>query len=934
VILALLCGFALAAAPVKGEQSTFSWDPKPTESAELALVLPATPASLSVEIPCQALRVGGFGRPASWVPFATGTPNADSTLMLEMLGNDLSVKFGSRYLTGLNAQVGQGKDCTTRLRYSNATGLVDFEPGIGVRSVSAPLQSPNSNAGRILPTPEFYVSALRTDPVLRGFISTQVTAQPSTIESGWWRWLISALGLASVLSAVMLARGVFPQRQEASSQNDGSARATPRWTGSDTFIAISGTLALVLIPPLYDDGWVLTTVRAFPNLGFFSNYYTAQAAAQPQGFWWNWLEQFWLTPLPTPVLMLRLPSVLIVVVTWWFLRRRVIDQITEPRRRVLVRGLVAMLASITLIAWAPTLRPEPLIGLLLAVSIAMVLEYTRQPRPWLLYAAGVVSALAMTTHQTGWLVLCANLAMVPKIASEFRTSRQPRPLTWHLCLAAGSSLAMVLLLTFVVVDFSVWNEARIAFTSGGLHDSTFNEGKRIGDLVAGETASSPRLLSAALLYLGAIAFLARPRRVAMSLQSSAGWAALAGFAGLALTSSKWLWHFGATGPMIVVLAAIGINGLLDKTGWRSVRIGIGSAALLIVGMIATHTPAAWGNFDLVSIDWFSPSTSLPGFLRWTSVSYWVIAGAAIAWFTWRLRKQGRGTTFPLIAATTITCATVAGVSVIPLVIDGINEPNVSWAGISGHSFATGACGIAGPQGLLIPTKTEPLALGFGPDDAPVKPTASFVGVGRVGAVSPLPGNPIWVPGPGLLGTASTPWYAVRPRSTMQTWFQGRGGATSVDIDWATPTGPQVQTINRNDVIESWDLLQFIPPEGATAFRVSWRTQDGPYAVAAPVAVTAGAPLTEVVGKSAVWNGPENHLLATCLPMPSIREGRVAQFAYSVDTPQIDGINAWSAVDVLTEVACYDLAARRRMCIYRVDQPGPSTIAVTTPTVTR
>ena len=41
----------------------------------------------------------------------------------------------------------------------------------------------------------------------------------------------------------------------------------------------------------------LTTARNFHDLGFFSNYYTASAAPQAQGFWWSFLQQAWLRPL-------------------------------------------------------------------------------------------------------------------------------------------------------------------------------------------------------------------------------------------------------------------------------------------------------------------------------------------------------------------------------------------------------------------------------------------------------------------------------------------------------------------------------------------------------------------------------------------------------------------------------------------------------------
>jgi hypothetical protein len=133
--------------------------------------------------------------------------------------------------------------------------------------------------------------------------------------------------------------------------------AGARWTLSDTGVVLAALVALFFVPSLSDDGWVLTTARNYSSLGFFSNYFTASAAPQPQGFWWTLIQQSWLRHNDIPLLVLRLPSLLMVIGGWWVLRRYLIDRVTPPYARAMARGVAAAVVAAFVLAWLPSLRP-------------------------------------------------------------------------------------------------------------------------------------------------------------------------------------------------------------------------------------------------------------------------------------------------------------------------------------------------------------------------------------------------------------------------------------------------------------------------------------------------------------------------------------------------------------------------------------------------
>lgn len=910
-VVSLIAGALLVLLPVMGRQATWEW--KPTEStpaSATAVVAAGAPQLLTIDIPCAPLKLRTL---VDRAPQTVVAVNGRRPMMLGVADGRLWVSVDGTRLPTIDVPLGP-EGCTARLLYDGATQVLTLSAGAEPSSTS--LREPDpAVAGAFKPS--FTVEAFSVDPPFRGFTTVTMQLRPSTIAWPFWRWsLVAVAALAAVVAA-----GALRKVGRGGEQPERVADPSPRWTLSDTAIVVGALVALFFVPPLSDDGWVLTTARNFHDLGFFSNYYTASAAPQAQGFWWSFLQQAWLRPLEMPLIFMRVPSLLIVLLSWWLLRRKILDRIVRVSDRTLVRGIGAVLALAFLVAWTPTVRPEPVVGLLLVVQFIVLAGYVRQRSAGLLVVAGALAAMAFSAHQSGWVVVTAALAILPLMVRWVKDSSQRALALLAVLAAAATTIGLTVALMMIHSNLAVFNFSRESFAGEGVHDLTFDELLRVKNFASGQAPL--RVVCLGLVLIAALAFLLRRKRRRGTLGTWIGYAALCSLAGLILTSSKWIWHLAAVWPSVAVLGGLGALGLgLVGSAARRRALAATLAVVAVVWLFSRY-PEAWGRLDswTVSVRDSDPAGSLA---FWIAVGLPAIVLVLGCWYlVARVSRGAAAVPFAqrlVLVATAVAVLLVGGVSLLPMVRDAAAQPARSWAGVVATSARTDACGLAGPGGLEIPTRTRGL-----PVD-PIEPGTTDVGEllqfseDRVGSIRPVD-SPSWRAAKGS-SSVVTPWYRVDPDHPMRTWMLPASTGYSLRVRWegGTPGSSTVQEVRRAGTEPYWHLLELPAPPQVQRFRFEWRRGDGPLEVLNPVAVLATSPLNALVGEAAVWQPPYTAMWATCLRPPGIATGLLERYGWALAAgPEIA---QWrlSENSVLSEQACVENAAQVRMCALKSVPP--------------
>ena len=556
-VVAVLSCLAYVTGTVTVTRSEFTW-PAGQIGEPVPLVLSAqSPERLATEGPCTA------AASADAVDLMSTGKGGTSLILRGQEGRVWMTYAGAQVGEMLPAQGG----CRVSMAYARADNMAIL--AVGDRVTSAPLVPLSVGADEPLYR-QFAVTSLHAAP---GF-EAALTTQPTTFSSSGWRSLLLLLCVGSLVALAVVLRRSHPRSADRIE--------APLWAGSDLLVGAVGLVALVVVPPRFDDGWVLTTVRQYGDLGFFSNYYSIDAVAQPQGFWWAWLERLWLTSLGTPGFLIRLPTVLILLGTWWFLRRHVLSRLgLEPAA---VWG-AAIVASAGMIGLQITIRPEPVVALLLAATISVVVRYALTREPHLLVLLTGLSAFALAAHQTGWVVVAASASALPWALGWLQQRR-----AWITAAAiAAAGGAVMLTLLMLGSNATLWSRSVRSFAADtSTYQSVLDEGDRIGGLATGVSSPAVTTVAVGLTMLAALGFLLRSQRDDVAGRA-AGWSAMAALGGLFLTSSKLIDHYGAVVPAAVVLTAIGL---------RYIRATVAAGAILAVGLIGLAGLSQAGTWAL------------------------------------------------------------------------------------------------------------------------------------------------------------------------------------------------------------------------------------------------------------------------------------------------------------------------------------------------
>lgn len=902
------CAMLIALLPLTGTATMFTWEPRGSSSAStIPLTLTAnTPKTMSVLLPCADVRRVTQAAAGEQVLFRTHLGALGLLLKADRteawIGKGSSVAEQGRLVgseIGLDACSG-----SLELRYDNARAVASLSNG--ETQVEVPVERDTSYTGPISKAP-FLVSGLSVLDALRDVVSVTLVTRPSTVLWPATRWLLAGLAAALALLTWILIRRTHPAPETAERWVHG-----PRWTLTDSLVGVSGVLGWVLVPPGFDEGWVINTLRQYPELGIFSQYYSTGAAAQSQGFWWEWIFRIWVQPADMPILFMRLPSLIIFVIAMWLLRRMLIERfLPRPGHRA-ARFMAALVMVVSAVAWVPTLRPEPIAALLLVLQFACVGRYARDANPRILWIIGTLAALGVAMHQTGLAVLGAGLACIPALYGWLRDGGRERWLV--VAAAAACSLSALVTLLMLHTNAATWLAAAAEISGGGLHDSFLREGERLDKVLTDASVTPVRTLSAALVYASALLFLTRPGRRTGSIEVTVGWAALLSVGLMVLSASKWPWHFLALVPAAVVLMALGLERTDDRGGWKSVRWFSVGLASLCLGVFSLSNVRGWSAWDVTTISWKDINESLVS----SPLTLGAVAVAA-ALLLHLLRARLGGLTMKrwALATSAGVAALIAAIALVPLVVDGIRRPETSWAFINLRSPVQ-PCGLTASQALAVPTATTPLneSLGQEPPEGVVR--LAFRDL-PTDTLPPVSDGFVYQPSPSATAVES-PWFQLTAQE-MTTWLlTAPTSEARYSVEWRTPQGVVSEPQTRVGGPGLW-LRDFMsPPDGASEVRFRWRQGEGILALLGPVTVDGKAPLSEVSRDRVAFSRPNSQPYASCMSMPSIKGGEVTPFQWAIEVPQMDP-NSFFPNYRWAQMACTNPEKGSNFCLYRM-YPSP------------
>lgn len=629
-------------------RSQFTWEE--TRSGEPAtLVLAAqSPQQLRWTGPCPAA-----GAPQDLL--TTGDP-AGPSLTVRTDGSNVWMTYLGQPRGDLLAVQPPCQVTASYDRRSNMASLT--AAGVSTKAALTPLVTDYPPAA----STRFTVTALWAAPGTRATLLTQ----PTSFSSSGWRslWILACFGSLLAIGRTLYVRDPLS-----------ADRAASRYAPQDILVAVAGLVALVVVPPRFDDGWVLTTVRNYSDLGFFSNYYSVDATAQPQGFWWTWLERLWLVPHGTPGFALRLPTVVILLATWWLVRRWILHPLGTSAVGLWAAALMAVSG---LIALQTTLRPEPIVAMLLAAAVSVIVRYRRSPQPWLLVVLGALSAAAVAVHQTGWSVVAACTVIAPQAIVRARRERGGMVLA---AIGLGSA-ALAALLLMLGSNVNLWWQSVRNFAEDSVtYQSTFDETQRWAALAT--RYDQPAIVFAALaaMLLASLGVLSIWHRLNPDQRIATG-ACLASFAGLLLTSSKLVDHYAAVVPAATVLA-----GIVVTMATRPVMVSAvcGLAGIVAVGLTR---PGVWA----LGLE----RASLLGLGGWRTAAYVALLFTTAVSLTLIARR--RDVAAQGVAGLGAIVLVAALVSLGPLVVDGIRTPT-SWVGQQVAAVHADTCGLVDAMNL-------------------------------------------------------------------------------------------------------------------------------------------------------------------------------------------------------------------------------------------
>lgn len=702
------------------------------------------------------------------------------------------------------------------------------------------------------------MSGLYTDypddgPQVR-FATIAQDSSPSS-EQWWWTAVAALFGLLASAQVIRI------ERQVAAGAPVERVRSRWRvWRIHDVVVVVVSVLWWIASSTLSDDGWVMTTVLNRRSSGTFSNYYDAYNGALPLSFLHDGL--LWLIAgVSDSLLALRLPA-LVVAIGGWLLLTRIYDDAVEGTPLQASRQIRAVLLVTYLLSFmtaAMTLRPEPLVIVLLLVVLRSVQRFLARPSVLGLFVPVVAAGLAISIHTTGIVTLAPLVVALPTAWRMLRGADDGELwTTTAIALLAGTAMAMLM---FADSDFALWSHNRMLTTFTHVHDGGITtEWQRYRYLFRVNWGRPPLRMTFLLSATVTLISLLRSwrRRRAGAPTDFNRWAAmwLVGVALLATVPSKWPNH---------LIALTGLSSLavaVELATWRrDVRAGSRANAVRRVLAVGGLAAGVIVGSTLIRIGtWSWTQFSITDFTANAAFSKWV----ALAWGVGALVAVLAGVVGPprfraLVADGRLAVSLMASVAVTGVIgllglytWDNVTT-KVDWT-VARQSLGVeaGSCGLAGVLTAFDPRSGRELDEAKG-----VTSTGRKAGAGSIPVADEGFGSSYRIESEA--SGVALPWQVLdrNPESAYAFWIAGQGDNSTlgeVHVEFGRADGDRVEVVG---TLEDTSLLRFAwvrvdrwmsqvfrrPPgiEGADRIRLVLDSSSGEAFEVSPITVLTGVP---------------------------------------------------------------------------------------------
>ncbi|MEJ2870387.1 arabinosyltransferase domain-containing protein [Actinomycetospora sp. OC33-EN08] len=966
-LVAVVCGVLLPFAPVVQNVPQISWplDVQRPESTMLMLTA-YQPESLDVRFSCRAARAAG-ATPDGLV-MATMSPTSgdfdDKAMSVRVRGDVVTIRTGARDVVAQPLPPGE---CSYRVS-GDAAGvrvlldgreLGQLAPRLGtpdpdeVRDVP-PDSEPASKPISALPDVDALTTSLGELPgASPEDLSVSITADdryastPTSLKQGLTTATVIAVIVGCLAATGAIVLGRRRRRRTAESQ----LRPTPWWARLDRIVlkrigtwrprVVDVVVVLVLFSWLYltplsdDDGYYAQMAANVPFSGYVPNYFQLYNQGFTPFSWPYYLLSWWEQRVGMAPVALRVPSLLLALLTWVAVRAFVArcSGLTHPwqEHRWAAFATRVALAAAFLAWWLPygiTTRPEPFTAAFAAVALALVAEGVERERLDVLAVAVGVGGIGLMTAPTGFICLAPLLAAAP---TAWRVIRRRSahwweiPPRWLVVIAPGALGAVAGFADGTYGDFvrsqaifAPIQRAQTWYLEFGRYAYLLDETSRFG-AYAKRTAVLLCLLGVVWFLVTAVVARVRDLPVPTRLML-VGWTVILAFALLLPTPSKPSHHFGAIAgvgaPFLALMLVAGPRLVRDAVRSRGGAVpmpAIIAAAVAAVGVIALagHGRNRWA---------FMWGLGLPSWLDYPSVKgfyfdepqYWaailVVLAVVVALVTsWRWRGWRPWSllvAIPLLCVASMFATTTRFVADFALAADR-TASTYSPAADSWQDPSATRCGaeqaidVLTPQRIPLPPR-DPVA--------PVEdeaPDQAFLRDAYLPTSQPpvdLPrGLPVWgsflEPSEGRspdarTGTFTTNWFRLPGGSPSDLAFttvvSGRvGEGNSLRLEFARQDGPAgpIRELGGVDVDEksddtAWRAVNMTesgnPPADTNLIRIvaTDTTSDvgGWLAFTAPLA-QRWAPMTTALDRSGTYSvNWENSFVFPCIRQPVQQNG--------------------------------------------------------------
>lgn len=354
------------------------------------------------------------------------------------------------------------------------------------------------------------------------------------------------------------------------------------------FVTVLTVTASILIPPKWDDGWILFRSRGYASSALFGPHADPLLpdVGLPMSPWYDYL--YGLTVAQgSSILVLRFVAILLAIVSWLLMQKYLVPAFSQSFNVRVAKWVAGATHAVFVVAWFPTLRPEPLIYAgIVATAVAVS---TSDYRPPVLTVAmiGLISMPLVAIHP---LAIAVPLSGLPWLWSA-RDKLLSAPIQALSVFMTIMSATVVLWLIGGNASTRAINRAHYRELRPYLSTDRYNFGLDAlaayfeRAFTAHGTATSWSLVLFALgligllsTYLNSSAVYEMPRLLSAGL--------LMGILAFAIQPSRHSWHLAILGPA----AALGLVALTSRLRadspqnrvavfWLLVTIAIGIAAV-------------------------------------------------------------------------------------------------------------------------------------------------------------------------------------------------------------------------------------------------------------------------------------------------------------------------------------------------------------------